>query len=360
MKQRKFIWIALGLVVVLAGLVVLVWPGKPVVYQGKDVWEWTWQLHSPNPPAREAAATALREIGPAAVPPLLQKLRTDASALRKLREWLGARVPGAMGRGMTKNLKPISFASSRSMAATGLKALGTNASAAVPALLKAMHDPDSQVMWDAAGALGAVGETAVLGLIPLVEDPLPQRRRAAIYALGEIGSPSLPAVPALVRQLADRDLSYRESVTYTLSRIGPLAGPAVLKLVETSHGEARRVAARATVIVRPRALLSMPVLLAMAHDADAESRSAAIESLAAMRISHTNALAVYRAALQDQNALVRTSAARALGEVCWKTRDDLPILAEIEQRDDNEAVRLAAREAMAKIHALMTNSVPKP
>ena len=359
MKKRTFIWIALGLGILLAALVALIWPEQPVVYQGKDVWQWTWQLYSPNPPDREAATAALRAIGPAAVPTVVNKLRTDASFLRKAREWLGERLPGAIGRGMTKDLKPISFASSRSMAATGLKALGTNANAAVPALLKAMHDPEAQVMWDSAGALGAIGESAVLGLVPLLEDPLPARRRAVIYALAETGPAALPAVPTLVRQLGDRDPDYRVSVAYALGRIGPVAGPAVLKAVETSQGEAKRLAARAVVVVHPRTALAMPVLMTMARDAEAASRSAALDALAALRISHTNALAVYRAALDDTNALVRASAAKAMGEVCWKTRDDLPRVAQIEKQDDDESVRKAAQEAIRKIQELMTNSVPK-
>lgn len=358
-KPHKFIWLTLALAGVALGIALVSWPEKPVVYQGKDVWQWTWQLYSANPPEHDAATAALRAIGPAAVTPLVRKLRTEESLPRKIREWLGDKLPGTLGRKVTKDLKPISFASIRSMAATGLKALGTNAADAVPALLKAMHDPEAQVMWDAAGALGVVGEPAVLGLIPLIEDKGMQRRRAAIYALGEIGPASLPAVPALIRQFADRDASFRECIAYTLSRIGPKAGPAALKIVEGSLGETRRTAARAVVAIHPRTLLAMPVLITMAQDMEAESRSVAIESLAALRISHTNALAVYRAALRDTNALVRTSAAKALGEVCWKAQDDLPTLAEIEQRDSDEAVRRAARQAREKITALLTNAAPK-
>lgn len=356
MTKRLLLSLGLGLLVLaLAG----VWfsrPDKPVVYQGKEVWVWTRQLESPTPPDREAAVAALRALGPAAVPPLMRQFRAGPSFVRRAREWLGARLPGALGRHLTKDLPPINYAGSRASAAMGLKVLGTSAAPAVPALLQALRRADSQVMWPAASALGAIGGPAALGLVPLLNDSNPQVRRGAIYALGEMGPAALPAVPALVRQLADTDPSYRGSVAHTLSQIGPMAGPGVLKLYAESRGETRRLALHAVELVQPRPVVTLPVLLPLAQAPDAESRCAALAALGALRVSHTNALTVYRAALDDPEPPVRAAAASAMGAVAWRARGNLELLTERAQTDRDESARAAAQQAVEKIKVALTNA----
>lgn len=334
-------------------------PEKAVVYQGKEVWAWTLQLESPSPGEREAAIAALQTLGPAAVPPLVQKLRSSPSPARQAREWLGARLPGPLGRNLTKDLPPINYPGIRSYAALGLKVVGTNASTAVPALLKVMRGGQPQVMWNAASALGAIGGPAVLGLVSLLEDPNPEVRRGAIYALGESGPAALPAVPALVRQLGDADPTHRASVATTLTRIGPVAGPSLLKLLAESRGGTRKLALRAVELVRPSPVAAMSVLLPMAGSAELESRRTALEALAALRISHTNALAAYRKALHDPAPEVRAAAAHAMGAVAWRARDSLTSLTGLAQSDRDEAVRTAARAAAEMIQAALSNAAPR-
>jgi HEAT repeat protein len=345
------------LILALAG----VWlnrPERPVVYQGKDVWTWTLQLESPTPADRQVAIAALHALGPAAVPPLVSKLRAGPSLARQVREWLGARLPGALGRNLTKNLPPTNYLETRGTAAAGLKVLGTNAAPAVPALLRAMRGGEPRVLWNAAGALGDIGGPAALGLVPLLNDPNPLVRRGAIFALGEMGPAALPAVPALVRQLGDNDPTYRGAIAFTLSRIGPVAGPGVMRLFAESRGETRKLALQAAELVQPRPTVTMPVLLPLARAADAESRRAALEALGTLRVSHTNALVVYRAALDDPEPAVRAAAARALGAVAWRARGDLTLLSERALGDGDASVRAAAQLAVEKIKTALTNAAP--
>lgn len=335
-------------------------PESPVIYQGKDVWQWTVQLNSPSQPQRDEAAAALRQLGPVAVPELLKKLRAGESIPRKVRLWLASWLPARAGRALTKDLQRISFVSIRSMAASGLRALGTNANAAVPALLKAMRGSDLQLTWDAATAVGAIGESAMPGLIPLLEDKNSRVRHAAAYALGEIGPPAAPAVPALIRRLGDEDPNVRASTLSTLGRIGPIAGPMVLKMVEENRGEARRAAAMALAALQPRKQLALPALVGMSHDSDPESRRAAIEAMASLHVAQPEAISVYLNGLNDADSRVRLAAARALGEFPSKSQTALPALTAVQQNDTNEAVRKAAGEACEKIAALATNATLKP
>ena len=349
MKKRELIWLALLLV---GALVAIVWRGrpvKPVDYRGKNAWQWAFQAQSPIPGFREEARAALQAMGSNAVPLLLEKFQAKESLSYRTRSWLGTNLPASVGSRFTRGLKPTLVNSDRSIAAYAFTAVGTNAAAAVPAFLTAMHDPELQILWDSASALVAIGEPAVPGLIPLLDDPNFRVRHAAAFALGQIGPPALAAVPALLRRLTDRVPEVRASTLYTLSRIGPRAGPAVLKVVQESRGEIRCAAAKALVAVHPRGQLSLPVLVEMARDRDAPARAAAIEALALLRMAHTNAMAVYVAGLDDADAGVRLAATKALGEVAWKSNAAAPALTALQEKDADEAVRIAAAQSLEKI-----------
>lgn len=360
MKKRRFNWLTLLLLSLVLTAVLLSRPETPVTYQGKDVWQWTVQLNSPGQPQRDEAAAALRQLGPVAVPELLRKLRTEESIPRKIRFWPASWLPTRAGRALTKDLQRISFRSVRSMAAGGLRALGTNATAAVPSLLKAMRGADLQLTWDAAIALGAIGESAVPGLIPLLEEKNSRVRHAAAYALGEIGPPALPAVPALIRRLGDEDPNVRASTLYTLSRIGPIAGPRVLRMVESDRGEARRAAALTLTALQPRKQLALPALVGMSQDSDPESRRTAMEAMASLHLNQPEAIATYITGLNDADRRVRLAATRALGDFPSKSQTALPALRSVQQNDSDEAVQKAARAAGEKIAAFATNATLKP
>lgn len=359
MKKQRFIWLILLLLSLVFAAVLISRPENPVAYQGKDVWQWTVQLNSLSQPQRDEAAAALRQLGSGAVPELLKKLWAEESIPRKVRQWLATWLPARAGHALTKDLQRISFPNIHSMAANGLRALGTNANAAVPALVEVMCGSDLQLTWDAAAALVATREPAVPGLIPLLEEKKSHVRHAAAYALGEIGPPAVTAVPALIRRLSDENPNVRASTLYTLSRIGPIAGPMVLKMVGENRGEERRTAAMALAALQPRQLLALPALVDMSHDSDPESRRAAIEAMTLLHLTHHDAISVYLNGLNDAYSLVRLAATHALGNLSAKGLTALPALTALQQNDADEAVRKAARAACEKIAASATNAALK-
>lgn len=86
----------------------------------------------------------------------------------------------------------------RETAADALARIGT---AAVPALIDALHDPNPDVRSRAAGAIARMGppaKEAVPNLIVALADPDWKVRRSAARALGQIGAGAAEAVPALI------------------------------------------------------------------------------------------------------------------------------------------------------------------
>ena len=79
--------------------------------------------------------------------------------------------------------------------------IGDDASPAVPALIDALHDPESRTRAQIAKALGRIGPGASVAVPPLTEmtkDEWWYVRENAAVALGKIGAKSSVAIPALV------------------------------------------------------------------------------------------------------------------------------------------------------------------
>lgn len=226
--------------------------------------------------SRSFAMNALGQIGPAAKPAVealaAQLHRKDdpgeAAALRRLNELRGWALAER----------------SSVFAARALAAIGPDASAAVPALIEALSDPDPSLRRAAAQTLGSIGpaaQAAAPALVAQFADPYGVVGSIAAEALGSIGA---AAVPTLVEALLDRDTSVRQLAIEALSRAGAAATSAV------------------------------PDLLRALADPDEEIRVPAAEALGQVaRGSEVEpAIAGLTAALEDSEPVVRKSAQRAI------------------------------------------------
>lgn len=106
----------------------------------------------------------------------------------------------------------------------------------VPILIAALKDQDPQVRSKAASVLGAVWPpvtAAIPALIDLLGDPNTDVLRNAIGALGKINTAATAAViiPRLVRLLNHHDRGIQEAVIGALAAIGEPAAPALAKLL---------------------------------------------------------------------------------------------------------------------------------
>ena len=131
---------------------------------------------------------------------------------------------------LIQNLR--SFVSKDRLYASGsLRAIGPAAEAAVPALIEALKDEDSNVRGSAADALGKIGPAAVPALIEALRDDDSDVRYTAA-ALARIGPAAEAAVPALIEALKHDDSIVRFNAAYALGKIGPAAEAAVPTLLE--------------------------------------------------------------------------------------------------------------------------------
>jgi HEAT repeat protein len=85
-------------------------------------------------------------------------------------------------------------------------ALGRIGPAAIPSLIETLKSPDAAVRLkgvEVLGRMGSAAEPAVPDLVRLLDDADPEVRKAAARTLGRIGPTAEAAVPALMRALFD-------------------------------------------------------------------------------------------------------------------------------------------------------------
>ena len=183
----------------------------------------------------------IRQIGPPAIPLLVELLRHEE----------------------------ISF---RSFAADALIDLAPDTESIQPALRQALRDEDAMVAGDAARALGALGSRAspsVAALVTTLSHQDPYVRIYAAEALASIGPSAGAASKDLARALGDPIPGVRWAAGEALAGIGPLAQLAVPQLIEALKDEflyVRICAAGALGSIGPKAQTAREALLAAAKD----------------------------------------------------------------------------------------------
>jgi len=308
-----------------------------------------------DPGIRQVAGYALSRIGRAAkssIPALVEALRLPD---RKTREHVARALAGAG----PEVIEPLTRAlrdrdpKVRGGAAFALETLGSEARAAVPALVAALGDaepPDDPTTpraptpddWQREGeprpsgyyaALKAIGPPAVPFLVGRLGAPDRQSRVLAMRALGFLGHDAEPAVSGLIALLGDHDLR--------LEAAAALGG------------------IRAKEAVAP--------LVAALKDRDADCRVRAAETLrrigwereAGQYSSRTfarGAIIPLAAALKDQDSRVAAAAARALEDI---GSESSAVISELVAAVDSPSaeVRLAALGAFGRVGAITAPSL---
>lgn len=262
--------------------------------------------------------------------------------------------------------------------------LGSYGAPAVPALLKALHDPAPEVRQRAIQALTRVGRAArevgpaLVDVVKQAGDS-PQLADSAVEALVSLGPAALPAVPALKAALADPDravtvraadaLSRMEAgrptwplvlVTLThiledapvparlravevLARTGASALPAFARAVKNPDSDVRRSVVESLGGLGPGGL---PSLAAALEDPDVNVRRWVPRSLAP---SGGPAVPVLAHALDDPAVDVRFEAAHALRELGPVALEAVSALRKHALRDPDPVIRAASVTALARI-----------
>ena len=231
--------------------------------------ELTALLHREYPPLREVAAQALAKLGNDAILPLRLSLNDRhagvqlecANSLWKIRRDGTESIP-ILAQWLGDTTNSYDF---RWRAAQVLLDMGPKAQPAVPALTRALKDPENFVRFNVARALGS------------------------------IGSGAHPAIPALIEAMDENNLAPpTRSVDFggdwqvcaaaaeALRSIGGRPGdvvPGLTQALKSSHAEAIMAACRSLASFGAKAESAVPSLLGLTQHEDSNVRSAALRAL---------------------------------------------------------------------------------
>lgn len=173
----------------------------------------------------------IRQVGPPAIPLLLDLLRHEQVSFRQFAADAfidltpeTVSIQPALRRALRDEDSMVA-----ADAARALGALGHRASPSVGALVRALSHEEPHVRIYAAEALASIGpnaQAATKDLARALSDPIPGVRWAAGEALASIGPAAHTAVPHLIEALKDEFLYVRICAAGALGSIGPKAQPA--------------------------------------------------------------------------------------------------------------------------------------
>lgn len=216
---------------------------------------------------------------------------------------------------------------------------------AVPLLVKALADESEPRRLGAIEALGRIGDTAaVRPLLKLFPQSKGEQRQKIVESLGALGDRS--AAGALAEALGEGDVGLQRAALVGLGRVSaPESVEKLTKLLTHNLAELRGLAARA--LAKAGASRHAVAIAGLLGDAGHEVRLAAVEALRQLGVATaTRVRTGLLGALEDDHADVREAASRAVGE--------LGLLEGLEGlcrqlHDDYAAVRRAAAEALGAL-----------
>lgn len=368
---------------------------------------------------RAFAGQALREIGPSAIPAVIEAL--ESSADPKVREGAAIVVrdfgldwkeaPAALAEALDDSEAVV-----RTIAIEGLARHGTKTRAQLPRLAELIEaDLSEPVRVAAIGALEPIdpcGDDSLGALQGALKDRSALVRSVAAMALGRLGTKAEPAVPVLMELLADDQIrAHAYSADFAgsrevcgdaaeaLGRIGATAKqalPALAKLREDRSHTAltRAIAAIAIVGIVPddadamtgfaaaldddelwsdctevltaldelgaKAKPAAPAIRKRLHAEDSIVRWAAIRALA--RVEGAAALPDLVLLLKHEELSTRCDAAYEVGELGADAKAAVPALVELlsdPPNEDGDSAQGAAASALGKIGTAARSALPK-
>ena len=292
-------------------------------HNGKTVKEWAGELYlNYDPRTTNAATSAFVAMGSNAVPALRSILSSREPIYERTFLQQARRIPLAARKYLFQKLKPGQTIQYHVGAARALGVIGLAAGDALPEMLEALSETNSQIQWVAAQNIPALGPQAINALMTLVTNAGDTVRHTAIYALGEARTNALPATPLLIRATMDTNQNIRASAFYSLSRIGRSALPETVKMAASDPDENLRNAAFRSLVVMLPAPGGVPQALLVSSTNNAAMRRLAILSLSRSRLTNDHAIKLFQSATHDEDASVREAANRSLQHRIPATREN--------------------------------------
>ncbi|MCH8193289.1 MAG: HEAT repeat domain-containing protein [Planctomycetes bacterium] len=316
--------------------------------------------------ARAAYRQALTDIGPVAVPRLLESLETTRMEDITAEHWvviclreMGLEVVASLNEHLSHE-----HPHARLCSILALTGMGKDAGDSEALLLDHFDDPDSRVRAAAIPAAVAVAKQPdrLLDRIgPLLDDDDARVRLGAAVAVSSIGSNAVSLVPELTAMLDDPDMNVRCGAVTALGGIGPRAEGAcepIAKLLG-SHDEGLKLAAvRALGEIGGLSQPALSQLATLAADENDTLKEAALVSLGQMGRDARKALPVFEQALSDPNDTVRVAAVIGFGRIEDSAEKLLPVM-DAALGDSFREIRHAAAQRIGQLRDEGTAATPK-
>ena len=232
-----------------------------------------------DPKVRDAAAAAVGQMGPDAVPHLSELLRHDDKYVRRQAVWALGKLGPLAAPSLPGLVTALGDADPRtaSGAAEALGRMGPDATDAVPALTEAMRGTNIVLCRLAAKALSQVGRAALPQLLVHLRHRDPFVRGEAALALGWMGPAAATAVFALIEALKAGDTGRRLAPLVADGSRTP-ATPVTPAVAGPADG-CRVNAALALGRIGPAAAAAVPALQQVAADPHEPLREAALQAI---------------------------------------------------------------------------------
>jgi HEAT repeat protein len=196
-----------------------------------------------------------------------------------------------------------------------------------------------------------IGPAAIPFLLKAIHDP--GCRDWVTCALHELAPDAAAATDELILSLDASSIGTQRAAALTLVGIGlpaPKAIPALLRMLNDKKGSVASVAAAADAlgVVAPRSRQVVKALTRALGRQKAEVRRSAARALGRIGPSAVSALDPLTVLLKDKNVYVRTFSAEAIGRLGPKARKATPLLSDM-LKDKNIDVRCAASLAIWRL-----------
>ena len=239
----------------------------------KSVTAWMLELFSTYPRRNAEAIQALRAMGDPAVRQLAEIVEREDSALSKKLLKHADRIP------VIAEVIPNKYWY-RTMAAMALGELGTNASAAIPALKKMSNDADPNLARVAAAALALVQNESIGKFISVSLDYESTNSVKAYGLILSLGPHAKAGIPAYLKEVESTNNRIRVRALTVLDRIcteSPECVPVFTNLLTDPDGLIRTLAIDGLSSCGEMAISSAPTVAELVlNDPNAACRSSAL------------------------------------------------------------------------------------
>ncbi len=278
-------------------------------------------LQSRDAGIRKMAAQALAQAGPdakEAVPELMDALQDKTSDVRMA-------------------------------AIDALGEMGEEGREAAPELARLFYDPNVRLRERVRAALTSIGPASVEPLSEaLSEQDKIEVRLDAIQMIALFGPAAKKALPALRKALTDPDYRIRAAAASALGKMELDGADAVPDLLAALKDKKLAVQSEAVTALMLLTSAGVPDLLPKVREADRKGKWVAPVSMAQRAAKPANDLAGLVKALRDKDPQVRTKAALVLAALGPKAEPALPLLTRALEDEDPE-VRLTVAMVIARL-----------